>query len=158
MITLTPEQQQDVARRFQGLATRWIATARYCSNTQALRNHAVYQELVALGEPVVPLILLELERQPRVSWFIVLTGITGENPVPPRLPVRSTRWPGRGSIGDDNGGMRCERRTGAGLPEPRRRRLHRGQPPDSSLQLRCLGRRRREPVVGTRDLLARPNM
>ncbi|MGA2704560.1 MAG: hypothetical protein ABSH35_26125 [Isosphaeraceae bacterium] len=83
MITLTPEQQQDVARRFQGLATRWIATTRYRSNTQALRNHAVYQELVALGEPVVPLILLELERQPRVSWFIVLTGITGENPVPP---------------------------------------------------------------------------
>ncbi len=85
MITLTPEQQQDVARRFQGLATRWIATTRYRSNTQALRNHAVYQELVALGEPVVPLILLELERQPRVSWFIVLTGITGENPVPPAV-------------------------------------------------------------------------
>ena len=59
MITLTPEQQQDVARRFQGLATRWIATARYRSNTQALRNHAVYQELVAMGEPVVPLILVE---------------------------------------------------------------------------------------------------
>ena len=85
MITLTPEQQQDVARRFQGLATRWIATTRYRSNTQALRNHAVYQELVALGEPVVPLILMELGWQPRVSWFVVLTGITGENPVPPAL-------------------------------------------------------------------------
>jgi len=85
MITLTPEQQQDVARRFQGLATRWIATTRYRSNTQALRNHPVYQELVALGEAVVPLILMELGRQPRVSWFVVLTGITGENPVPPAL-------------------------------------------------------------------------
>ena len=85
MITLTPEQQQDIARRFQGLATRWIATTRYRSNTQALRNHPVYQELVALGEPVVPLILMELGRQPRVSWFVVLTGITGENPVPPAL-------------------------------------------------------------------------
>ena len=85
MITLIPEQQQDVAQRFQALATRWIATTRYRSNTQALRNHPVYQELVALGEPVVPLILMELGRQLTVSWFVVLTGITGENPVPPAL-------------------------------------------------------------------------
>ncbi len=83
MITLTPEQKQDVARRFQGLATQWTATTRYRSNTQALRNHAVYQELVASGEPVVPLILAELARQPSASWFVVLTGITGENPVQP---------------------------------------------------------------------------
>ncbi len=85
MITLIPEQQQDVAQRFQALATRWIATTRYRSNTQALRNHPVYQELVALGEPVVLLILMELGRQLTVSWFVVLTGITGENPVPPAL-------------------------------------------------------------------------
>jgi hypothetical protein len=39
MITLTPEQQQDVARRFQGLASEWIATTRYRSNTHALRTH-----------------------------------------------------------------------------------------------------------------------
>jgi hypothetical protein len=88
MITLTPEQQQDVARRFQGLASQWIATTRYRSNTQALRKHPVYQELVSLGEPVVPLILAELERAPNVSWFTVLNGITGENPVPPALAGR----------------------------------------------------------------------
>jgi hypothetical protein len=63
MTTLTSEQQQDVARRFQGLATQWKATTRYCSNIHALRNHPVYQELVELGEPVVPLILAELERE-----------------------------------------------------------------------------------------------
>jgi len=85
MITLTPEQQQNVARRFQGLAAQWNAATRYRSNTQALRNHPVYEELVALGEPVVPLILAELGREPNVSWFVVLTGITGENPVPPAL-------------------------------------------------------------------------
>jgi hypothetical protein len=88
MITLTPEQQQHVAERFQGLATRWIATTRYRSNTQALRNHPVYLELVALGEPVVPLILAELERESNVSWFTVLAGITGENPVSPELAGR----------------------------------------------------------------------
>jgi hypothetical protein len=88
MITLTPEQQHDVARRFQGLATQWIETTRYRSNTRALRNHPVYQELIALGEPVVPLILMELEREPNVSWFTVLAAITGENPVPPAVAGR----------------------------------------------------------------------
>jgi len=85
MITLTPEQQQDVARQFQGLATRWIAATRYRSNTHALRNHPLYQDLIALGEPVIPLILAELERESAVRLFTVLAGITGENPVPPSL-------------------------------------------------------------------------
>src|SRR3954470_15783003 len=85
MITLTPEQQQDVARRFQGLLTPGKAATRYRSNTHALRNHPVYQELIALGEPVVPLILAELEREPSVSWMTVLVGITGEDPVPPNV-------------------------------------------------------------------------
>jgi hypothetical protein len=88
MITLTPEQQQSVAQRFQGLATQWNAATRYRSNTHALRNHPVYQELVALGEPVIPLILAELERESNVSWFRVLTAITGENPLPPALSGR----------------------------------------------------------------------
>ena len=96
MITLIPEQQQNVAQRFQALATRWIATTRYRSNTQALRNHPVYQELVALGEPVVPLLLMELGRQLTVSWFAVLVAITGENPPPPgladRVDVMSRAW------------------------------------------------------------------
>jgi len=41
-----------------------------------------------LGEPVVPLILVELEREPNVSRFMVIDGITGENPVPPALAGR----------------------------------------------------------------------
>ena len=88
MITLTPEQQQDVERRFQGLATQWNATTRYRSNIHALRNHPVYLQLVALGEPVIPLILAELERESSVSWFTVLAAITGENPVPSAVAGR----------------------------------------------------------------------
>jgi hypothetical protein len=88
MTTLTPEQQQDVTRRFQVLATRWDEATRYRSNIHALRNHPVYEELVALGEPAVPLILAELERESKVSWFAVLAAITGQNPVPPALAGR----------------------------------------------------------------------
>jgi hypothetical protein len=54
MTILTPEQRQDVARRFQGLAARWKAVTRFRSNVHALRNHPIFQELAALGEPVVP--------------------------------------------------------------------------------------------------------
>jgi hypothetical protein len=88
MITLTPEQQQDLSRRFQPLATQWNAATRYRSNTHALQYHPAYKELVALGEPVIPLILAELERESNVSWFAVLVAITGENPVPPALAGR----------------------------------------------------------------------
>jgi hypothetical protein len=82
MATLTPEQQRDIAQRFHDLSTRWNAAIRYRLNTRALRNHPVYRELVSLGEPGIPLILAELEREPDVSWFTVLTAITGADPVP----------------------------------------------------------------------------
>jgi hypothetical protein len=85
MTPLTPEQQQELGQRFQRLATQWNAATRYRSNTRALRDHPVYQELVALGEPIVPLILSELEREPNVFWFAVLAAITGQNPVPPAV-------------------------------------------------------------------------
>ncbi len=103
MIRLTSEQQQDVARRFQGLATQWNAVTRYRSNTRALRNHPVYQELVALGEPAVPLILAELERESSATWITGLDAITGENPVPPtaagRVDDMARAWLDRGRPG-----------------------------------------------------------
>ncbi len=88
MATLTPEQNQDVIRRFQLLVTQWKVATRYRSNIHALRNHPVYQELLALGDPVIPLILAELEREPNAAWFTVLAGITGEDPVPPAMAGR----------------------------------------------------------------------
>jgi hypothetical protein len=88
MTPLTPEQQHDVARRFQDLANQWVAMTRYRSNTHARRDEAVYQELVKLGQPVVPLILAELAQKPSVCWFTLLAAITGENPVPPTMAGR----------------------------------------------------------------------
>jgi hypothetical protein len=88
MTTLTPEQQQDVARRFRALVNQWNAATRYRSNVNALCGHPVYQELIGLGEPAIPLILAEVEREPSVAWFIVLAAITGEDPIPPALAGR----------------------------------------------------------------------
>lgn len=83
MITLTPEQQNTLSLQFQQLSKQWNEATRYHSNIQSLRNNPVYQELIALGEPIVPLILGELDRESHVCWFAVLNAITGENPVPP---------------------------------------------------------------------------
>jgi hypothetical protein len=85
LIALTPEQRQSVERQFRSLATRWAELTLYRSNVGALRHHPVYQELIGLGEPAVPLILRELERRPSVSWFGMLADITGESPAPPEL-------------------------------------------------------------------------
>jgi hypothetical protein len=85
MITLTPEQKQDVARRFRSLALQWETATRYRSNLHTLRDHPVFQEFLGLGESIVPLILAELRREAKVSWITVLGDITGEDPVPPAL-------------------------------------------------------------------------
>jgi hypothetical protein len=85
MIALTPEQRQDVERRFRDLASEWAELTAYRSNMGGLRHHPVYHELIALGEAAIPLILGELERKPSVAWFGLLAAITGEDPIPPEL-------------------------------------------------------------------------
>jgi hypothetical protein len=82
MIALTPEQRQSVEHRFRDLASQWAELIAYRSNIGGLRHHPVYLELLALGEPAVPLILGELERKPSPSWFGLLGAITGADPVP----------------------------------------------------------------------------
>jgi hypothetical protein len=85
VIALTPEQRQSVEQWFHRLASQWAELTACRSNIGGLRHHPVYLELLALGEPVVPLILGELERKPSASWFGLLVAITGENPVPDQL-------------------------------------------------------------------------
>jgi hypothetical protein len=44
-------------------------------------RHPAYLEIIDLGEPVVPLLLDELQREPDF-WFAALQKITGADPVP----------------------------------------------------------------------------
>jgi len=94
MIPLTPEQRQAVESKFRDLANHWAELTAYRSNMSALRRHPVFNEIVALGEPAVPLILRELEREPSVSWFGLLATMTGENPVPAELAGRVAEMAG----------------------------------------------------------------
>jgi hypothetical protein len=44
--------------------------------------HPAYQRIIGMGQPVVPLIMRQLEREPD-HWFVALSAITGVNPVKP---------------------------------------------------------------------------
>jgi hypothetical protein len=72
----------DVRERFRQLAAEWKERSRYLSNTAQMAMLKPYQQIIGMGEPVVPLILEELRREPD-HWFWALEAITQENPVPP---------------------------------------------------------------------------
>ena len=88
MIALTSEQRQSVERTFRELAARWTDLTAYRSNVGALREHPVAREIIALGEPAIPLLLRELAREPAVSWMVLLAATSGEDPVPPEAAGR----------------------------------------------------------------------
>jgi hypothetical protein len=75
-----------VEQRFRALASTWKAAAS-SSVSSSLRDslsHPAYREIIAMGEPAIPFILSELEREPD-WWFAALKQITGVDPVPPAI-------------------------------------------------------------------------
>jgi len=74
--------REDTRSRFERLAREWKDRSRFLSNTAQMVMLAPYQRIIGMGEPAVPLILEELQREPD-QWFWALEMITEENPVPP---------------------------------------------------------------------------
>jgi hypothetical protein len=72
----------DLERMFRQLADEWLAAVAHLSSTTARVQHPTYREIVALGPPVVPLLLRELERRPN-HWFAALRSLTDADPVAP---------------------------------------------------------------------------
>jgi hypothetical protein len=66
---------------FFGLAEQWRRETGLLSLVQKMVMHPAYQRIIGMGQPVVPLILRDLEQEPD-HWFWALQAITGENPVP----------------------------------------------------------------------------
>src|SRR5437870_13520432 len=83
-----PNRQVPVTRRtetieekFQRLATAWRAETDYVSSSSDLVAHPAFQEIVAMGPPVIPLLLRELENRTG-QWHRALRQITGADPRP----------------------------------------------------------------------------
>jgi hypothetical protein len=72
---------ETVAERFRRLEATWLAEVGYSSSSTVLRSHPAFQEIIGLGEAVVPLMLRDLEERPRL-WVWALPRITGSDPVP----------------------------------------------------------------------------
>lgn len=72
---------ETVEERFRRLEATWAAEVGHFSSPSVLRGHSAFQEIIGLGEAVVPLMLRDLEERPRL-WVWALPEITGANPVP----------------------------------------------------------------------------
>jgi hypothetical protein len=93
-----PPPAETVEERFRRLAATWHRETDFLSSMSEASSHGAYREIIALGPPVVPLLLRDLEEH-HTHWFAALRAITGANPVPasaggdvPRMVEAWLRW------------------------------------------------------------------
>lgn len=70
----------DVEFDFLRLCAEWKTATSCMSSVTSITNHPAYQQIIAMGMPVVPFILRDLQQEPRY-WMLALTKITGQDPV-----------------------------------------------------------------------------
>ena len=82
-------------KRFESLMNKWRDETVYQSSVSAIVSHPAYLQIIAMGEPAVPLIIDELRRRSGL-WFWALSAITGENPIDPsdagKISQMRTAW------------------------------------------------------------------
>lgn len=79
--TPTTLPAEPVEERFRRLEAIWLAEVGHQSSTTKLIHHPAFQEIIALGQAVVPNMLQDLADRPRL-WVWALPEITGADPVP----------------------------------------------------------------------------
>src|SRR5262249_13564060 len=93
--TMKATDEAAVARQFQLLAEQWKTATALLSSTTMMVSHPAYRAIIALGPPVVPLLLRDLEQE-SAHWFEALQAITGEDPVPREhwgnIPAMTADW------------------------------------------------------------------
>jgi len=89
---------ETIEQRFRRLAAVWERAVGHLSSMTAASNHPAYQEIISLGQEVVPLLLRDLEEN-ETHWFLALRQITGANPIPqsaagdiPKMVQAWLRW------------------------------------------------------------------
>lgn len=91
-VSTSPRSLED---KFRELANQWRGGSGHQSSVRALASHPAYQRIIGMGDPVVPLLLRELEEKPD-HWFWALWAITGIDPVRPehqgRLRQMAQDW------------------------------------------------------------------
>lgn len=73
------EAERELERRFRELAVQWREEGGVYSGREMFEVPS-YRAIMAMGRPVVPLILRELEQRPD-HWYFALRHLTGADPV-----------------------------------------------------------------------------
>ncbi|MDZ8187073.1 MAG: hypothetical protein RMX96_19775 [Nostoc sp. ChiSLP02] len=88
-------ETREIETEFRELAEQWRRETGMLSVISKISMHPAYQRIIGMGQPVVPLIMRELEREPD-HWFWALNAITRANPVKPeqrgRLQQMAQAW------------------------------------------------------------------
>lgn len=71
----------EVSSAFNALAFKWRVETEFASSVNEMAIHPAYQQIIGMGEKVVPVLLRELQRRPD-HWFWALKAITRQDPVP----------------------------------------------------------------------------
>ena len=66
--------------KFYHLAEQWQSEVAGMSSTNRMSQHPAYQEIINMGNPIIPLLLSELKKNP-LYWLAALSAITGTNPI-----------------------------------------------------------------------------
>ena len=83
MKTKSKTSAEDLADRFLRLSNEWKRDTGHLSLIAQIAAHPSYQDIIAMGEPAIPLILRDLETEPN-HWFSALSAIASESP---EIPV-----------------------------------------------------------------------
>lgn len=90
-----PDVGQSLNERFLRLADEWKSETAGLSSPRAIAGHPAYQKIIAMGEPVLPLIFRDLKRNGG-WWYPALRTLTGANPVPEHAegkpPLNDAAW------------------------------------------------------------------
>ncbi len=77
-----PLSRYNYQRDFYDLLFDWKSETRHISSITERAMHPYYQQIIGMGEKVIPLLLLQLEKQPD-QLFWALKAITRKDPVQP---------------------------------------------------------------------------
>lgn len=71
-------EQKALKDRFEFLRDAWWEGTKYSSSTNDTVEHPAYQELIAMGDEILPFVLKDLEETNR-HWFHLLATVTGQD-------------------------------------------------------------------------------
>lgn len=81
-LALTALATNDLHKEFSELTEEWESDTQLLSNIIEKSMHPSYQRIIALGKPVVHLLLKDFQEERFRDWFWALKAITGANPIP----------------------------------------------------------------------------